>query len=133
MALAAMKMVSAGGFSGVSFYLRKCPHGVASVLSKKNPHLWVPTIKVRQPDGMFTLHRRVEIIHETKCSVSRFTDVFSPVTIIAEFRTRFEPWTMDMNKNGRFFCLMLCEKCVPRSLFHVNLVLGGYHRFQNAF
>ncbi len=37
MAMAAMNMVSAGGFSGVSFHLRRCPQGVASVLCKKNP------------------------------------------------------------------------------------------------
>jgi hypothetical protein len=35
MAMAAMNMVSAGGFSEVSFHLRKCPQGVASVLCKK--------------------------------------------------------------------------------------------------
>jgi hypothetical protein len=35
--MAAMNMVSAGGFSGVSFNLSKCPQGVASVLCKKTP------------------------------------------------------------------------------------------------
>jgi hypothetical protein len=35
MAMAAMTMVSVGGFSGVSFLLRTCPQGVASVLCKK--------------------------------------------------------------------------------------------------
>ncbi len=35
MAMAAMNMVSAGGFSRISFHLRKCPQGVASVLRKK--------------------------------------------------------------------------------------------------
>jgi hypothetical protein len=35
--MAAMNMVSAGGFSGVSFHLNKCPQGVASVLCKKTP------------------------------------------------------------------------------------------------
>jgi hypothetical protein len=33
--MAAMNIVSAGGFSGISFYLRRCPQGVASVLCKK--------------------------------------------------------------------------------------------------
>jgi hypothetical protein len=33
--MAAMNMVSAGGFSGISFHLRTCPQGVASVLRKK--------------------------------------------------------------------------------------------------
>jgi hypothetical protein len=37
MAIAAMIMVSAEGFSGVSFHLRRCPQGVASVLCKKTP------------------------------------------------------------------------------------------------
>jgi hypothetical protein len=35
--MAAMNMVSAGGFSGASFYLRTCPQVVASVLCKKTP------------------------------------------------------------------------------------------------
>ncbi len=35
--MAAVKMVSAGGFSGVSFHLRTCTHRVASVLCKKSP------------------------------------------------------------------------------------------------
>jgi hypothetical protein len=36
--MTAMNMVSAaGGFSGVSFHLRRCPQGVASVLNKKTP------------------------------------------------------------------------------------------------
>jgi hypothetical protein len=35
--MAAMNMVSAGGFWGVSFHLRRCPQGVASVLCKKIP------------------------------------------------------------------------------------------------
>ncbi len=37
MAMAAMDKVSAGGFSGVSFHLRKCPQGVASAVCKKTP------------------------------------------------------------------------------------------------
>ncbi len=37
MAMAAMNMVSAGGFSGVSFHLRRCQQGVASVLCMKTP------------------------------------------------------------------------------------------------
>jgi hypothetical protein len=35
MAMAAMIMVSAGRFSGVSFHLRRCPQEVAFVLGKK--------------------------------------------------------------------------------------------------
>ncbi len=37
MAMADMNMVSAGGFSGLSFNLRTCPQGAASVLCKKTP------------------------------------------------------------------------------------------------
>ncbi len=54
MAMAVMNMVSAGGFSGVSFHFRRCPQGVASVLCKKIPifgsrlskldHLTVPSV-----------------------------------------------------------------------------------------
>ncbi len=40
-----------GGFLGVSFHLRRCPQGVASILCKKTP-LSVPDIKVRPPDGI---------------------------------------------------------------------------------
>jgi hypothetical protein len=35
--MAAMNMVSAGGFSGVSFHLGRCPQGFASVFCKKTP------------------------------------------------------------------------------------------------
>ncbi len=37
MAMSAMNMVSTWGFSGMSFHLRRCPQGVASVLCKKTP------------------------------------------------------------------------------------------------
>jgi hypothetical protein len=52
--MAAMNMVSKGFFGGVSFHLRRCPQGIASVLCKKKPHFWVPMIEVRQPDGKLT-------------------------------------------------------------------------------
>ncbi len=51
-AMAAMNMVSAMGFSGVSFHLRRYPQGVATVLRRKTPFFWVQMIKVRPPDGM---------------------------------------------------------------------------------
>jgi hypothetical protein len=35
--MAAINMVSAGGFFGVSFNLRRCPQGLASVFCKKTP------------------------------------------------------------------------------------------------
>ncbi len=35
MAMAAVNMVSAGGFSGVRFHSIRCPQGVASVLCEK--------------------------------------------------------------------------------------------------
>ncbi len=44
-------MVSAGGFSGVSFHLRTCPQGGRLCTLQENPHFWVQAIKVRQPDG----------------------------------------------------------------------------------
>ncbi len=37
--MGAMNLVSAGGFLGVSFHVRRCPQCVASVLFKKNPIL----------------------------------------------------------------------------------------------
>jgi hypothetical protein len=51
MAMAAMNMMSAGGFSGFSFHLRRSPQGVASVVCNKPFISWVPTIKLRPPDG----------------------------------------------------------------------------------
>ncbi len=51
--MAAMNMVSAGGFLRVSFHLGRCPQGVNYLCTlKENPHIWVPTIKIRPPDGM---------------------------------------------------------------------------------
>jgi serine/threonine protein kinase len=50
MAMAAMYMVSAGGFSGVRFHSRRCPQGLASVICKKTPIFGSP-VKVRPPDG----------------------------------------------------------------------------------
>ncbi len=65
MAIAAMNMVSAGRFSGVSFHLRTCPQGVASVLCKKTPIL---------PDGMYTIHSASEFpVHP----VGKYTAVYS--------------------------------------------------------
>jgi hypothetical protein len=37
MAMAAMNMVSAGGFWNLCFHLRRCQQGIASVLCKKTP------------------------------------------------------------------------------------------------
>ncbi len=54
------------GFSWVRFHSRRWPQGVTSVSFKKmtagshlctlqeNPHFWVPTIKVRPPDGIYS-------------------------------------------------------------------------------
>ncbi len=41
------------GFSGESFHLRRCPQGGRLCSLQENPHFWVPTIKVRPPDGTF--------------------------------------------------------------------------------
>jgi hypothetical protein len=44
------------GFPGVSFHLRRSPQGVGRLcVLQENPHFWVPTIKVRPPDGTFEL------------------------------------------------------------------------------
>jgi hypothetical protein len=65
MAMAAMNMVSAGGFLAVSFHLKRCPQGVAFLLCKKTPILG-PTIEVRQPEGISqNQNRRLsECFHE---------------------------------------------------------------------
>jgi hypothetical protein len=67
--MAAMKMVSAGGFSGVSFHLRRCPQGVVSVLRKKSPifgsrrskldHLTVYSERSREHSHTFTENGQV--------------------------------------------------------------------------
>ncbi len=65
--MAAMNMVSAGGFSRVSFRLRRCPQGIASVLCKKIPifgsgrpkldHLTVhSSLCIRSPRPYIWLH-----------------------------------------------------------------------------
>ncbi len=49
--MAAINLVSAGGFSGVSFQLKTCPQGGRLCTLQENPHFRVQTIKVRPPDG----------------------------------------------------------------------------------
>jgi hypothetical protein len=39
------------GVFGGKLSFKKMSAGVASVLCKKTPHFWAPTIKVRPPDG----------------------------------------------------------------------------------
>jgi hypothetical protein len=61
--MAAMNMVSAVGFSGVSYHLRRCPQGVASALCKKTSIFWSRRSKLddltvcRQPAARETIHR----------------------------------------------------------------------------
>ncbi len=63
--MAAMNIVSTRGFSGVSFHLRRCPQGVASVLCKKTlifrsrrsklDHLTVHEESVEKLKGVFRI------------------------------------------------------------------------------
>jgi hypothetical protein len=55
--MAAMNMVSAGGFSGVSFHFKKMSAGGRLCTFQENPHFLVPTLKVRLPDGKVTCAR----------------------------------------------------------------------------
>jgi hypothetical protein len=48
MAMAAMKVVSAGGFSGVGFQKKKSPQGVAGPVFEKTPVLGVQRPKLGQ-------------------------------------------------------------------------------------
>ncbi len=50
--MAAMNMVSAGAFSGGKLSFKKMSAGGCLCTLQENPHFWVPTIKVRPPDGM---------------------------------------------------------------------------------
>ncbi len=52
MAMAAMNMVSAGVFGGMLSFKMSAGAWESPLLCKKNPHFWVPTIKVRPPDGI---------------------------------------------------------------------------------
>ncbi len=49
--MAAMKMVSAGRFSGGELSFKKMSAGGRLYTLQENPHFWVPTFKVRPPDG----------------------------------------------------------------------------------
>ncbi len=50
MAMAAMNMVSAGGFGGKLSFKKISAEGRLCTL-QENPHFWVSMIKVRPPDG----------------------------------------------------------------------------------
>jgi hypothetical protein len=56
--MAAMNMVSAVGFLGVSVHFMKTSAGGRPCTLQENPHFWVPTIKVRQPDGAQALRKQ---------------------------------------------------------------------------
>jgi hypothetical protein len=49
--MAAMNMVSAGMFLGGKLSFKKMSAGGRLCTLQENPHFWVPTIKVRPPDG----------------------------------------------------------------------------------
>jgi hypothetical protein len=68
--MAAMNMVSARGFSGVSFHLRTCPQGVACVLSKKTPILFGS--------------RRSKLDHLTVCFDAQCTPSDAPKKLIIQ-------------------------------------------------
>ncbi len=62
-------MMSAGGFSGVSFHLGRCPHVGRLCALRENPHFLVPTIKVRPPDGSYRVplrNKREQIIFNSR-------------------------------------------------------------------
>jgi hypothetical protein len=60
--MAAMSMVSAGGFSRVSFRsFKKMSAGGRLCTLQENPHFWVQTIKVRPPDGTYLRELRIMI------------------------------------------------------------------------
>jgi hypothetical protein len=51
MAVAVMNMVSAEGFLGGKLSFKKMSAGGSLCTLQENPYFWVPTIKVRPPDG----------------------------------------------------------------------------------
>jgi hypothetical protein len=55
MAMAAMNMVFIGGFSGGKLSFKQMPAGGRLCTLQENPHVCVPTLKVRPPDGTSTV------------------------------------------------------------------------------
>jgi hypothetical protein len=114
MGMAAMNMVSAVGFRGVSFHLRRCPQGVVSVLRKKTPIFGSRQSKL----GHLTVIRRNGCWRMTRdknhimtCSSSVFSTtvlwISYPVLII-DYRC----------EDGRFLVSASCVKIAnPNSLF----------------
>ncbi len=98
MAMAAINMVSRGGVSGVSFHLRTCPQGVASVLCMKTPifgsgqskldHLqyWVHSVLIYSylclfiPYQVTSSARRLCRRWSTSTGRTSFTEISSPRT-----------------------------------------------------
>jgi hypothetical protein len=58
--MAAMNVVSAGGFSGGKLSFKKMSTGARLCTSQENPQFWAPAIKVRQPDGGESVHKIFE-------------------------------------------------------------------------
>jgi hypothetical protein len=81
-AMAAMNIVSARWFSGVSFHLRRCPQGVASVLCKKTPIFGSQLSKL---DHLTVCSRRVHKIGE---QVKEVVAALGPVSTWIEDRLR---------------------------------------------
>jgi hypothetical protein len=51
MAMVAMNIVSAGGVFGVKLSVKNMSAGGRLCTLQEDPYFWVPTIKVRPPDG----------------------------------------------------------------------------------
>jgi hypothetical protein len=92
--MAAMNMVSAVGFSGVSFHLRRCPQGVASVLCKKTP---------------IFRSRRSKLDHLTVrlCCTARAVRAHSHEAIRS-----MEPWTIDVQMKKKKIVELRGELCI---------------------
>ncbi len=61
--MAAMNMVSAGGFLGGKLSFKKMSAGGHLCTLQENPYFWVPTIKVRPPDGNYLINHRLDRVH----------------------------------------------------------------------
>jgi hypothetical protein len=127
MTMAAMNMVSAEGFSGVSFHSRRCPQGVASVLCKKIPIFGYQRL-VRPSDGillshqsmrMLLLHSKVKFTAENKRSENlNFRKMALFVYIVQAFRSIFRS---------------KADKPITRCLANGNTIIDGVHNHYTAW
>jgi hypothetical protein len=89
MAMAAMSMVSAGGFSGVSFRFRRCPQGVASY-SAKNPFLGPQSPRSKSDHLTVCIGYIPQALNKTCPTAGNSTVQFTVVNREGKFKKRLD-------------------------------------------